>query len=256
MIFYFSGTGNSKWVAEQIAKEQHSDIKAIGEEIDSSCEYHMESGEFLGFVFPVYSWGPPQIVLDFIDKITLDTMDGRPDYLFFVCTCGDDVGHTGKVIVNAFEKKSWHVDSCFTVQMPNTYVLLPFFDVDSKEVEQNKLDKAVRKLEKINTIVGGRSNSFNMLITSIPWIKTYLIRPLFNIGLNNTDKKFWTTGECVGCGACAKACPVNNIEMNDGKPVWKQIGKCTGCLGCYHCCPKHAVQNGKITLQKGQYYHH
>ena len=255
MIFYFSGTGNSKWVAEQIASCQKTKLMPIGDEINTSCSYHLEPGELLGFVFPVYSWGPPQIVLDFIDKVKVDTLDGRPDYLFFACTCGDDVGYTDRVMKSAFERKGWRLDSCFSVQMPNTYVLLPFFDVDSHDLVQSKLRKAVKKVARINTILGARSNSFALLVTSIPWIKTYLIRPLFNLSLKKVDSKYWVTDDCIECGLCAKACPVHNIEMKNGKPAWKCDGSCVGCLGCYHRCPKHAIQNGKITLKRGQYYH-
>ena len=29
---------------------------------------------------------------------------------------------------------------------------------------------------------------------------------------------------------------------------------CTSCLACYHVCPQHAVQYGKRTKDKGQYF--
>ena len=36
MIFYFSGTGNSAWVARQIAKAQQEELLAIAEEINKN----------------------------------------------------------------------------------------------------------------------------------------------------------------------------------------------------------------------------
>ena len=93
MIFYFSGTGNSAWVARQIAKAQQEELLAIAEEINKNKEYALKDGEKVGFVFPVYAWGPPGIVLRFIRQLKMK----NPEYLFFVCTCGDDTGRTAQV---------------------------------------------------------------------------------------------------------------------------------------------------------------
>lgn len=57
---------------------------------------------------------------------------------------------------------------------------------------------------------------------------------------------------CIGCGLCAKNCPVQAIEMRGGKPVWAKA-KCVMCLGCLHRCPKYAIQYGKNTEKHGQY---
>lgn len=78
MIFYFSGTGNSAWVARQIAKAQQEELLAIAEEINKNKEYALKDGEKVGFVFPVYAWGPPGIVLRFIRQLKMK----NPEYLF------------------------------------------------------------------------------------------------------------------------------------------------------------------------------
>lgn len=101
MIFYFSGTGNSAWVARQIAKAQQEELLAIAEEINKNKEYVLKDGEKVGFVFPVYAWGPPGIVLRFIRQLKMK----NPEYLFFVCTCGDDTGRTAQVFFICYSEK-------------------------------------------------------------------------------------------------------------------------------------------------------
>ena len=91
MIFYFSGTGNSKWIAEQIAKAQNEVLVFMPNAIrDGIEEFVLADDEKVGFVFPVYSWGPPLSVLRFLDWVTLSNFHSQ--YVFFVCSCGDDTG--------------------------------------------------------------------------------------------------------------------------------------------------------------------
>lgn len=247
MIFYFSGTGNSAWVARQIAQGQQEELFAIGEEMGNGREYKLKRGEKVGFVFPVYSWGPPAVVLRFIQSMHMEC----PEYLFFVCTCGDDTGFTAQIFVDAIRRKGWKCAAGYSVTMPNTYVSLPGFDIDEADVEERKVTNAAARVRFINEELQGRvqMKKFDCYEGAIPFIKTYLIRPLFH-SFGMSAKPFHATEACTACRQCEKACPVHNIQVAD-KPSWGS--NCTQCLACYHVCPFHAVQYGKVTAKKGQY---
>ena len=127
MIFYFSGCGNSKHVAETLSAGLDDHLTFIPEAArEGRYEYTLAENESLGFVFPIYSWAPPKLVLDFIEKLKLkvgpSTGSGTLPYLYFACTCGDNCGLTEKVFRKAVEEKGWSLSACFSVQMPETYI--------------------------------------------------------------------------------------------------------------------------------------
>ena len=136
MIFYFSGCGNSRFVAETIAAGLNDTLIFIPEAArENHFDYTLAEGESLGFVFPIYAWGPAKLVLDFVKKMTIkvgpSTGSGTSPYTYFACTCGDESGLAEKVMRKALAKKGWSLSACFSVQMPETYVGMPGFKLDS-----------------------------------------------------------------------------------------------------------------------------
>jgi ferredoxin len=251
MIFYFSGCGNTRWAAKQISDVQNERLIFIPDVMDGDCAFVLKDDEKIGFLFPVYSWAQPKIITDFIRRLKLKNYRGQ--YLFMVCTCGDDAGLTTQVFTSSIERRGWHVNSAFSIQMPNTYVCMPGFNIDPPELEADKLQKSIGRLQYINKQVSQRTGGkIDVIQGSFPWLKTRLVQPFFQLLFIN-DKSFLSNGKCIACGVCERSCPVKNIHLTDGRPVW--LHHCTMCLGCYHHCPKHAIDFGKATVDKGQYIH-
>ncbi len=86
-------------------------------------------------------------------------------------------------------------------------------------------------------------------------VKPMAVKILTDPFLNSErkTKNFYVEDSCIGCGLCARKCPVQAIDIKDKKPVWTKE-KCALCLRCLHHCPKFAIQygNGK-TKKHGQY---
>ena len=249
MIFYFTGTGNSLYAADFIAKAQGDRVISIAKEMDQDkalYQYEFGENELLGFAFPVYAWAPPKMVLDFIKKLEIK---GNP-YVFSLCTCGDTEGNTTAVLKKALAKKDIPLNGAFTLHMPNNYIV--GFDVDPEKVEKEKLKKAEQLLAEINKTIDLRQKHVMFTIPGKhPALKTGVVNTLFNRFALST-KRFYADDNCTGCGICEEICPVHTIKV-DSKPEWGKA--CTQCLGCIHRCPVHAIQYGKGTAKKGRYHH-
>lgn len=253
MIFYFSGTGNSMYAATKLGEklqEAVMDIAVICQENESGFNYTPLPGEKLGFVFPVYAWQPPAIVKSFIKNLNLQGVE-KP-YIFAVCTMGGSAGNTMDILKKWFGKKNLILDSGYSLLMPDNYIVA--FEVEGRDEEAKKLAHADLMLQKIaKAVQRGRKNFFPIKKGGLPNIKSGIVNPLFQSYYTNT-KRFYATGECIGCGQCQKICTSQCIHMEEEHPVWDK-GKCNMCLACLNRCPKHAIQYGKKTEGRGRYIH-
>lgn len=252
MIIFFSGTGNSHYVARLISEQlEDANILELKGEIlidPMNCKLNVEDERII-WVFPTYSWGVPPVVSRFIKEATISGAEKCKHYM--VSTCGDDTGLTASQWRKLIKRRGWNAMTAYTVIMPNTYVLMKGFDVDSKEVEQQKLAAAPQRIENICKDICSEHPSDKLTKGSMPWVKSRIVNPYFK-SFCMSPKPFKANSRCVGCGKCVRECPLENIVLKDGTPIWHE--RCALCLRCYHVCPFDAITYGKATKDKGQYF--
>ena len=254
MIFYFSGTRNSRYAAMLLGSLTGQDVKFIPDTDPYDLKPEESKETSIGFVFPVYAWGVPPIVIDFIDRLRESIAEGIKKNglpVWCVATCGDETGMAVEMLRKALGKRGMKLSGAWSLIMPNVYVLLPGFGTDPKEIEQRKLSEAVGRLHHIADCINQGKWEEDVHLGPLPRLKTSLVYPLFKRWGVNT-KKWHYTDACIGCGKCAGACPVGNIVIADGRPVWGS--DCTSCCACFHVCPTRGAQYGRITAKAGQYY--
>ncbi len=304
MIFYFSGTGNTKWAASKLASATHEDLISIAPYMRADDSSHtlaepfiLKENERLGFVFPVHGWRVPKLVREFIGKMkvqreepdaernsasaeskalsdaaensasaeskTLSDAAGNRPFAYCVCTAGDSIGLTIENLNEVISQNPslqalgiTEVSSSYSLIMPESYVGLPFMDVDPKEKEIRKKSKSAQELAVICEEIFDRKEGVNRLVKGpIPWFFTKVVGGFFENVLI-TDKRFHVEKDkCVKCGICANVCPVGDIKGGHGEyPEWLHHKDCLTCFTCYHHCPHHAIEFGNQTQKKGQYY--
>ncbi|HRW22421.1 MAG TPA: EFR1 family ferrodoxin [Bacteroidales bacterium] len=242
MILYFSGNGNSRWVAEQLAKltgEKSLDLSVYIRKGISSDEIKID-GDSLGLVFPIHSWYAPKPVVDFVKHLHVP----NNVYCYAVSTCGDDAGKGMSRLA-----KHFRLDAAWTVVMPNTYI--PMFNLDSDELAGSKIYKAYNEtIPSISKNILLKRKIWQVHEGPFPWLKTYVIQPLF-VKFMIRSRNFHIEGHCNHCGKCVQSCPVGNVYLSDAGPVWKD--NCIHCMGCIHICPLHIIQYAHSTQKRGRY---
>ena len=285
MIFYFSGTGNTKWAASKLASATREDLISIAPYMRADDSSHnlaepfiLKENERLGFVFPVHGWRVPKLVREFISKMKIlrepsdatggnkakadDCLKNHP-FAYCVCTAGDSIGLTIENLNEVISQNPslqalgiTEVSSSYSLIMPESYIGLPFMDVDPKEREIRKKENAAQELAVVCEEIFDRKEGINRLVKGpIPWFFTKVVGGFFENVLI-TDKRFHVEKDrCVKCGICANVCPVGDIKGGHGEyPVWLHHKDCLTCFTCYHHCPHHAIEFGNQTQKKGQYY--
>lgn len=241
MICYFSATGNCKYVAQRIADAL--DDKAVSIE-EQKPEIILADGESLGIITPTYWWELPPIMREWLQKLEIKGQG----YIYLVATYGTTPGCCGEDARKILKKRNIDLVASFSVKMPDTWT--PIFDLSDPDEVAKQNEDAERYIdaviEKVKAGMHGNHTEHRM-----PYAVRIFTDPMLNA--ERKTKNLYVEDSCIGCGLCARKCPVQAIEIRDKKPIWVKE-QCTLCLRCLHHCPKFAIQygNGK-TKKHGQY---
>ena len=262
VVYYFSGTGNSQCVAEDIAGRLGMELIPIA----ALAQYKgMDTdAEMIGIVFPVVYGYPPVIVKEF----TAGLKPKPGAYIFAVCTFGGSEMDSLRWMRRTLAKQGVAGFAGFGVHMPQNAFHKPGENVARILAAQSKrCDRIVRQ---INAGVTGLHYQ-NALLTwlTIPVVKA-IVDPIcerlftkqcglpegtdMNQVIRSRDCGFKVKDTCTGCGICAQMCPVENIKIFEGKPVWQH--RCENCLACFNWCPSQSIISGLTKKMKPYYYRH
>lgn len=252
-IYYFSGTGNSLYIAKELHRllPDTKLIPVMNEMILDKIEINADT---VGFIFPVHAFTLPMPIKDFLKK---SVFKSNP-YIYAIATRGGSPCNVFKDMDALLKKQGRQLDSYFFINMPNNFTHIVKTPEEDEIIELNTL--ALDKIAAITEVVNNKSKLQDKSQNKSFFRKQVLFPTLTKVmqktGYLHIDKKFYADAECIGCGLCTKLCPVNRIELDGGRPHWNGDSSCVFCLSCFNYCPAKAIQiKGSKSTTKGRYCH-
>ena len=242
VIFYFSGTGNSLYAAKTVAAELgNTEIVSMSKPGGYALKTHYDSA---GFVYPVYFWGLPKKVIEFVTN--MDFGNNKDAYYYAIATYGGSAGNALNQLYELLQKRhNITLNYARTVKMFSNYVVM--YDMD-KRVQEITKKSGKNLIPVINAIKARENNSVNRLAKVCGFVNKNFIR-----GVTAMDKDYVIDENCTGCGICGEVCPVKNIEMINNKPQFNHA--CENCVACIQFCPQKALNYKNATQNRGRYTH-
>lgn len=259
VLYFFSGTGNTLALAKYV-QEKTSAKLVPGAALRGADAVEVQR-EAIGIVTPVYYGDLPNIVKDFLRKLT----NLEETYIFLVVNYGGGTGTSVATAKKLVRENGGRVSAVYRIHMPqNSFA-------KSAETPPDLYAAAERVLSDIRQTILQQTKavfSTNRWADSVQGILYAVLKPMYRkhllrlssldadasieAAIAAADRTFPLNENCTGCGTCARVCPVDNIDLASGRPQW--LHHCENCLACYTWCPEKAIRGPLV--EEDYYYRH
>jgi len=247
-MFYFSGTGNSKQVANWISEfalARSIDYKLFDiSKTDISQLEPLDSNALILIISPVHGFNYPKITLDFIRRFP----SGKNKVVLMNTRAGMKIGSfitpglTGIAFILSsllLKRKGYKIVGQIPFDMPSNWICIhPALNERTvKFIHQKNYDRVKKHSDKI---FAGKKD----FLALRDLIQDILIAPIslgyYLVGRYAFAKTFYASYKCDNCDICIKQCPVKAIEKINNRPYW--TFDCESCMKCMNSCPKRAIE--------------
>lgn len=251
-VFYFTGTGNTKYISDYFAKCMTSinwEANSISiENLDlKDRNRYLEESDVIFLAYPIYCSEMPSNMADFIDKLP----NGKGKSLGVFCSQLMFSGDGSSIMKKRIKELGYNQIWGFQFNMFNNLCIKgsPLKQTENYKELEKKLEKVNLKIESMAESVNiNRKRVYDGSI--VHNLMGLLQRPAYNKKLRaGYQHAFSANDKCVKCQKCIRSCPGKVIELIDDQVVFKNNDNCVTCFRCYNFCPVSGV-NYKGNVQE------
>lgn len=246
MVLYFSATGNTEFIAKEIAKRIDDECVNLLQRVKDQDFSPIHSEKPFVICAPVYVCEIPRFMTKYLKKVSFT---GSKD-VCFILTSGGYSGPSGPLLKKIFKAKKMICHGHAEFKMPRNYVASDSYPMLEKDQVEQRITESYSKLDEVAKDILSGNNLNARKVSIFETLITVPFNPVW-CKIKLSAKGFYAEESCTGCGKCEKLCPLNNIKITNKKPIWEN--KCTHCMACIANCPTKAIQYGKITKEKERY---
>lgn len=249
-LFYFSGTGNTKWAASEfarLAKEQEHTVEIYSIEKNNilTSDYLKKvilKSDFIGFAHPIYGADIPPIMRQFIERVVSCKYENGTEHkpVFIISTVGyvNACGYYCErklFLHNDFAIYSYiNLELCNNTSTPK---------MKTKAISREKLEARKKSASDLmKNSIHCMTNRKRFIRGRGPYlIPGILIRKFAKKGIENCYASLSVDmSHCIRCMNCVKNCPTSSITFENN--AFRFSASCTACMRCYNFCPGYAVK--------------
>jgi len=244
VMIYFSGTGNSKYVAELFCRKSNAPCYSIENDVDFS--QLILSEEIIAFCYPIYGSRVPRIMREFV---SVHAQQIKSKKLIIFCTQMIPVCDGTRAFVDLLGSKDVEVIYAERFTMPNNINIVPLFPLSGEKGIKKTLARTEKKMKTVceniekGIVVKRGFGIFPRIVGSFQGLVLPLIEKIGRKGVRINEN-------CNKCMQCVSSCPMKNFTCDDGKITTNN--NCTLCFRCINNCPQKAIniiRRGKVKRQ-------
>jgi len=229
LIKYFSGTGNTKAVAEGyqsiLVNHGHSVQCSSIEQADQLPEH-----DLLIIGGPIYAGNMPDKLISWVRK-HIKPVSSKTAIVYSTSAGllnANGVTSIGKKLIG----KGYQIVDLQTFELPRNFYLDKYdptpIEIQSQQFYQAgiKIVESVQALQQQETI---KITESTLMID--------ILADVFRIMAKSLGKSYKIHEHCIGCGKCERDCPQHNIDYR----TKTYHNRCIMCTRCLHNCPVNAI---------------
>lgn len=195
-------------MANAIADRPDDSVICSNEIIKAGEKRSFVSEKPWAFVFPVYLSTMPAIFMDFIRRCSFEGSKKA----YFVACCASASGSSSNRCADICREKQFEYCGLSKIRMPQNYIAL--FSMTDQEKIEKRISDALVSADDISCRIQNGNNLDISLTSKAEYLMVKFVEKMYNGPFTKT-KKFVVSENCIGCGMCAKHCPMNKINLDD-----------------------------------------